>query len=166
MQLLTMSDPQDLEKTAMAYAADAVEFEKQGESGKALLLYQKAIECLDHLVERYPRHGFSKIYSDRADLYRERAMSLQEAVDSKAEFKEPPTREPEEALKAEPAVDLAPILLEINRKLDELTASVAQLKGDVVNIKVNIDDVVGKTEQSQKETVEIRNLLYSIKYDR
>jgi tetratricopeptide (TPR) repeat protein len=167
-----MSEPQDLEKTAMAFATDAVESETQGEAQKALSLYQRAIESLNQLIERYPTYGFSKIYSDRANLYRERASALQASIVAEAESKETPAPppEPELAETAVPAeessVDLVPILLEINRKLDELTASIAQLKDDVVNLKVNINDAATKTKQSQKEVADIRNLVYSIKYDR
>ena len=70
------------------------------------------------------------------------------------------------APKPEPNVDFMPILLEINQKLDGLIASVAQLQDDVVNLKVNVNDASAKTELTQKEVTEIRNLLYSIKYDR
>lgn len=165
-----MSAPQELEKTAMTFVASAVEFEKQGETAKAISLYKKAIDRLNKLVERYPDHGFSKIYRDRADLYQERISALQDAsAKAESEAKAPSAPKepdpPETVPKAEP-VDLAPILLEINRKLDELTASVAQLKDDVVNLKVNANDASAKTELTQKEVTEIRNLLYSIKYDR
>jgi tetratricopeptide (TPR) repeat protein len=165
-----MSEPQELEKTAMSFVAGAVEFEKQGETEKALSLYQKAIECLNRLVEQHPKYGFSEIYRERASIYQKRAAALQTAIEADSESKEPPVQpqpEPTEtAAKTEPGVDLAPILLEINRKLDDLTASVAQLKDDVVNLRVNVNDIVAKAELSQKEVAEIRNLVYSIKYDR
>lgn len=162
-----MSAPQELEKTAMTFVADAVEFEKQGETQKAISLYKKAIDRLNKLVERYPEHGFSKIYRDRADLYQERITALQAAsAKAEAEAKAPPAPQEVAAPEPEPRVDYMPILLEINRKLDDLTASVAQLKDDVVNLKVNVNDASAKTELTQKETAEIRNLLYSIKYDR
>lgn len=167
-----MSAPQELEKTAMTFVANAVEFEKQGETAKAISLYKKAIDRLNKLVERYPNHGFSKIYRDRADLYQERITALQ-AESAKAEAEPKATPAPQEpdppavaAPKPEPSVDFMPILLEINRKLDELKASVAQLQDDVVNLKVNVNDASAKTELTQKEVTEIRNILYSIKYDR
>jgi tetratricopeptide (TPR) repeat protein len=165
-----MNEPQELEKTATAYVANAVESEKQGETGKAISLYQKAIECLNQLVERYPKYGFSKLYRDRANVYQERVTALQTAMASKVESNEPPAKpqelDPPKNPSPEPSVDLVPILSEINKKLDVLTTSVVQLKDEVENLKTNMNNVAGKSELSQKEVTEIRNLLYSIKYER
>jgi chromosome segregation ATPase len=165
-----MSEPQELEKTATAYAASAIESEKQGEITKAISFYQKAIERLNQLIERYPEHRFSKIYKEWIAAYEERINVLQ-ASNAKSNSKKPlQKQEPESTEKAapkkEPSVDFAPILLEINRKLDGIAASIAQLQDDVVNLKVNVNDASGKAELAAKEVAEIRNLVYSIKYDR
>jgi hypothetical protein len=164
-----MSEPQELEKTATAYASDAVEFEKQGEITKAMSHNQKAIECLNQLIQRYPEHRFSKIYNEWIAAYQERITVLQ-AASAKSNSKKPPVESQEHsgkaATKKESSVDLAPILLEINRKLDNITVSIAQLQNDVINLKVNVNDAAGKTDLAQKEVAEIRNLVYSIKYER
>ncbi len=165
-----MSEPQELEKTATAFIANAVETEKQGETQKAISLYQKAIECLNQLVERYPKYGFSKLYSDRASVYQERVKALQAKMNAKVEANEPPARpqevDPPKNTTPAASVDLVPILLEINKKLDILTDSVAQLKEDLENLKIKVSEASGKSELSKKEVTEIRNLLYSIKYER
>ncbi len=164
-----MSAPQELEKTATAYASGAVEFENQGEIAKAISHYQKAIECLNQLIQHYPEHRFSKIYKEWIAAYEERITALR-TTSAKPHPKKPSveSQEPSQkaAAKQESTIDLAPILLEINKKLDAITASIAQLQNDVVNLKVNMNDAVGKTELAQKEVAEIRNLVYSIKYDR
>jgi|GEM_PF-2533150 tetratricopeptide (TPR) repeat protein len=162
-----MSEPQEIEKTATAYASNAIESEKHGEVAKAISLYQKAIECLNQLIQRYPEHRFSKIYNEWVAAYEERISTLQKA---NAKPKKPPveSQEPTEKppFKKESSVDLASILLEINRKLDDMAASIAQLKDDIVNLKVNVNDAAGKSELAAKEVAEIRNLVYAIKYDR
>ena len=43
---LKMSASNELEKAATAYALDAVRLDKQGQKGRAITLYQKAIESL------------------------------------------------------------------------------------------------------------------------
>jgi hypothetical protein len=228
-----MTEPQELEKTATAYASDAVLCEKQGETEKAVSLYQKAVECLNQLMQRFPNYGFSNIYTDRAALYQDRVIALQESSTKTQQNKlapqNPATIDPMEKTKEEKrsisidltpfaqiiqdikaklddisvsrcentatvdntpilqeingkidglsavenknaAVtqnsDLTPALQEINKKLDEMAACIAQLKNDVGVIKVNVNDTVGKSEQTQKELSELRNLVYSIKYDR
>ena len=165
-----MSEPQELEKTATAFIANAVESEKQGETQKAISLYQKAIECLNQLVERYPKYGFSKLYSDRASVYQERVVALQAAMNAKVVSAESSAKPQEldtpKNTTQETSVDLVPILLEINKKLDVLTASVAQLKEELENLKTNVNEATGKSDLSKKEVTEIRNLLYSIKYER
>ena len=160
-----MSEPQELEKTATALIANAVESEKQGETQKAISLYQKAIECLNQLVERYPKYGFSKLYSDRASVYQERVKTLQAAVSSKIESDEP-LAVPKDLPTPERNVDLMPMILEITNKLDSLTTSVAQLKGEVENLRISVNNTAGKSELSKKEISEIKHLLYSIKYNR
>jgi predicted transcriptional regulator len=70
------------------------------------------------------------------------------------------------AIQSESSIDLATILQEINKKIDEITGSITELKEDVQTLKLNVNDALGKTEQTHKEVAEIRNLVYSIKYDR
>jgi SpoVK/Ycf46/Vps4 family AAA+-type ATPase len=75
-----MSASQELEKSATAFALDAVRLDKQGAKGKAIALYQKAIESLLQLVQLYPEYGLNKVYITRAIAYQERIKALQGAV--------------------------------------------------------------------------------------
>jgi len=75
-----MSASQELEKAATAYALDAVRMDKQGQKGRAITLYQKAIESLLQLVQLYPEYGLNKVYVQRAIAYQERIKSLQGSV--------------------------------------------------------------------------------------
>jgi SpoVK/Ycf46/Vps4 family AAA+-type ATPase len=75
-----MSASQELEKAATAYALDAVKLDKQGAKGKAIALYQKAIESLLQLVQLYPEYGLNKVYITRAIAYQERIKALQGSV--------------------------------------------------------------------------------------
>ncbi|HII85840.1 TPA: AAA family ATPase [Candidatus Bathyarchaeota archaeon] len=75
-----MSASQELEKAATAFALDAVRLDKQGAKGKAIALYQKAIESLLQLVQLYPEYGLNKVYVQRAIAYQERIKALQGAV--------------------------------------------------------------------------------------
>jgi len=198
-----MTEPQELEKTATEYASSAVLFEKQGETEKAVSLYQRAAECLNQLMQRFPNYGFTNIYTDRAALYQERVIALQESLANSEQNKlspqKPVSTEPMEKPNEEArsisidltpfsqilqdiklgideisvnrnenaaTIDNTPILQEINKKLDEMAACIAELKNEVGIIKVNVNDAVGKSEQTQKELSELRNLVYSIKYDR
>ena len=77
-----MSASNELEKAATAYALDAVRLDKQGQKGRAITLYQKAIESLLQLVQLYPEYGLNKVYVQRAIAYQERIKSLQGAVSS------------------------------------------------------------------------------------
>jgi SpoVK/Ycf46/Vps4 family AAA+-type ATPase len=77
-----MSASQELEKAATAYALDAVRLDKQGARGRAITLYQKAIESLLQLVQLYPEYGLNKVYVQRAIAYQERIKVLQGAVSS------------------------------------------------------------------------------------
>ena len=80
-----MSASQELEKAATAFALDAVRLDKAGARGKAIALYQKAIESLLQLVQLYPEYGLNKVYVQRAIAYQERIKALQGAV-SPAEY--------------------------------------------------------------------------------
>jgi SpoVK/Ycf46/Vps4 family AAA+-type ATPase len=77
-----MSASQELEKAATAYALDAVRLDKQGARGRAITLYQKAIESLLQLVQLYPEYGLNKVYVQRAIAYQERIKALQGSVSS------------------------------------------------------------------------------------
>jgi len=75
-----MSASQELEKAATAYALDAVRLDKQGAKGRAIALYQKAIESLLQLVQLYPEYSLNKVYIQRAIAYQERIKALQGAI--------------------------------------------------------------------------------------
>src|SRR4030042_832301 len=75
-----MSASQELEKAATAYALDAVRLDKQGAKGRAITLYQKAIESLLQLVQLYPEYGLNRVYVQRAIAYQERIKALQGSV--------------------------------------------------------------------------------------
>jgi SpoVK/Ycf46/Vps4 family AAA+-type ATPase len=77
-----MSASNELEKAATAYALDAVRLDKQGQRGRAITLYQKAIESLLQLVQLYPEYGLNKVYVQRAIAYQERIKVLQGTVSS------------------------------------------------------------------------------------
>jgi vacuolar protein-sorting-associated protein 4 len=77
-----MSASNELERAATAYALDAVRLDKQGQKGRAITLYQKAIESLLQLVQLYPEYGLNKVYVQRAIAYQERIKVLQGSVSS------------------------------------------------------------------------------------
>jgi len=77
-----MSASNELEKAATAYALDAVRLDKQGQKGRAITIYQKAIESLLQLVQLYPEYGLNKVYVQRAIAYQERIKALQGSVSS------------------------------------------------------------------------------------
>jgi len=77
-----MSASNELERAATAYALDAVRLDKQGQKGRAITLYQKAIESLLQLVQLYPEYGLNKVYVQRAIAYQERIKALQGSVSS------------------------------------------------------------------------------------
>ena len=77
-----MSASNELERAATTYALDAVRLDKQGQKGRAITLYQKAIESLLQLVQLYPEYGLNKVYVQRAIAYQERIKALQGAVSS------------------------------------------------------------------------------------
>jgi vacuolar protein-sorting-associated protein 4 len=77
-----MSASNELERAATAYALDAVRLDKQGQKGRAITLYQKAIESLLQLVQLYPEYGLNKVYVQRAIAYQERIKALQGTVSS------------------------------------------------------------------------------------
>jgi SpoVK/Ycf46/Vps4 family AAA+-type ATPase len=75
-----MSASHELEKSATSYALDAVKMDKQGNKGRAITLYQKAIDSLLTLVQLYPEYGLNKVYVQRAIAYQERIKALQGSV--------------------------------------------------------------------------------------
>ena len=75
-----MSASQELERSATAFALDAVRLDKAGAKGKAVALYQKAIDSLLQLVQLYPEYGLNKVYITRAIAYQERIKALQGSV--------------------------------------------------------------------------------------
>ena len=77
-----MSASSELERAATAYALDAVRLDKQEQKGRAITLYQKAIESLLQLVQLYPEYGLNKVYVQRAIAYQERIKVLQGVVSS------------------------------------------------------------------------------------
>jgi SpoVK/Ycf46/Vps4 family AAA+-type ATPase len=91
-----MSASQELEKAATAHALDAVKMDKQGNKGRAITLYQKAIESLLQLVQLYPEYGLNKVYVQRAIAYQERIKALQGSV-SPTDVRKEMQREAEEA---------------------------------------------------------------------
>ena len=91
-----MSASQELEKAATSYALDAVKMDKQGNKGRAITLYQKAIEALLQLVQLYPEYGLNKVYVQRAIAYQERIKALQGSV-SPQDVRMEMERESEEA---------------------------------------------------------------------
>jgi SpoVK/Ycf46/Vps4 family AAA+-type ATPase len=72
-----VSASQELEKSATAYAIEAVRFDKQGARGTAITMYQKAIGTLLKLVQLYPNYALNKVYIQRAMAYQERIKALQ-----------------------------------------------------------------------------------------
>jgi SpoVK/Ycf46/Vps4 family AAA+-type ATPase len=78
-----MSASHELEKAATAYALDAVKMDKAGQKGRAITLYQKAIESLLQLVQLYPEYGLNKVYVQRAIAYQERIKVLQGSVSAR-----------------------------------------------------------------------------------
>src|SRR5208337_3329226 len=75
-----MSASHELEKSATAYALDAVRLDKQGQRGRAITMYQKAIESLLQLVQLYPEYSLNKVYIQRAIAYQERIKAVQGSV--------------------------------------------------------------------------------------
>ena len=84
-----MSASQELEKSATNYALEAVRLDKQGAKGRAVALYQKAIETLLQLVQLYPEYNLNKVYITRAIAYQERIKALQGGVASVERRMEP-----------------------------------------------------------------------------
>jgi SpoVK/Ycf46/Vps4 family AAA+-type ATPase len=72
-----MHASQELEKSATSHALEAVRLDKAGSKGRAITLYQRAIENLLNLVQLYPKYNLNKVYIQRAIAYQERIKALQ-----------------------------------------------------------------------------------------
>ena len=71
--------PQEIDKSAIQYASDAIKYDSQGARGMAIAHYQKAVESLFKLLRLYPDSKLNKIYTDRLKSYQNRIKSLQAA---------------------------------------------------------------------------------------
>jgi SpoVK/Ycf46/Vps4 family AAA+-type ATPase len=69
---------EELEKSAIKHAQDAVALDRDGKKEMAVSAYQKAIECLLRIVHTYPNHDLNRIYEQRAEVYRTRVRVLQD----------------------------------------------------------------------------------------
>ncbi|MBM3898390.1 MAG: AAA family ATPase [Thaumarchaeota archaeon] len=69
----------ELEETATRYAAEAIRHDSHGARGKAIQMYQVAIQTLLKLAHLYPDYKLNKLYMDRAMAYQERIKALQSA---------------------------------------------------------------------------------------
>jgi len=73
-----VSAMEELEKSAIKHAQDAVALDRDGKKEMAVSAYQKAIECLLRIVHTYPNHDLNRIYEQRAEVYRTRVRVLQD----------------------------------------------------------------------------------------
>jgi SpoVK/Ycf46/Vps4 family AAA+-type ATPase len=71
-----ISAPQELERKAMDYAAEAVQLDRSGKRELATNAYNKAVETLTTLVQLYPEYGLNRIYVQRVTTYQERIKIL------------------------------------------------------------------------------------------
>lgn len=71
-----MSASEELEKLAVKYASEAIQFDEQGSRGLAITKYQRAIEILLKLCALYPNSAQNKVYMERAESYKKRIESL------------------------------------------------------------------------------------------
>lgn len=69
----------ELEEAATKYAAEAIRHDSHGARGKAIQMYQSAIQTLLKLAHLYPDYKLNKLYMDRAMAYQERVKALQSA---------------------------------------------------------------------------------------
>jgi len=69
---------EELEKSAIKHAQDAVALDREGKKEMAISAYQKAIDCLLRIVHTYPNHDLNRIYEQRAEVYRTRVRVLQD----------------------------------------------------------------------------------------
>jgi SpoVK/Ycf46/Vps4 family AAA+-type ATPase len=69
----------ELEEAATNYAAEAIRHDSHGARGKAIQMYQMAIQTLLRLAHLYPDYKLNRLYMDRAMAYQERIKALQNA---------------------------------------------------------------------------------------
>lgn len=69
----------ELEEAATKYAAEAIRHDSHGARGKAIQMYQLAIQTLLRLAHLYPDYQLNRLYMDRAMAYQERVKALQNA---------------------------------------------------------------------------------------
>ena len=70
---------QELEEAATKYAAEGIRHDSHGARGKAIQMYQLAIQTLLRLAGLYPDYKLNRLYMDRAMAYQERIKALQSA---------------------------------------------------------------------------------------
>ncbi|RLG91590.1 MAG: AAA family ATPase, partial [Candidatus Hecatellales archaeon] len=62
-----MSGLQELEKYAVKYATEAVNFDRQGAKSLAISKYQKAVEILLKICSLYPNTPKTKVYMEHVE---------------------------------------------------------------------------------------------------
>ncbi len=67
---------EELEKSAVKSAQEAVSLDRQGKKELAVAAYRSAVDCLLRLVSYYPNHRLNRIYVQRAEVYRTRIRVL------------------------------------------------------------------------------------------
>ena len=72
-----MGAAEELEETAIRYAREAVELDKQGKREIAVVAYQRAIENLLKLIHVHPSYNLNKIYIQRVNVYKTRIKALE-----------------------------------------------------------------------------------------
>ncbi len=76
---MSVQAAKELEEAATNYAAEAIRHDSHGARGKAIQMYQMAIQTLLKLAHLYPDYKLNKLYMDRAMAYQERIKALQNA---------------------------------------------------------------------------------------
>ena len=71
-----MSGLQELEKYAVKYATEAVNFDRQGAKSLAISKYQKAVEILLKICSLYPNTPKTKVYMEHVESYQKRIKQL------------------------------------------------------------------------------------------
>ena len=88
--------PQELERNASQYAADAIKYDSQGARGMAIAHYEKAIQSLSKLMKLYPDSKLNNIYTSRLQSYQNRIKALQSLQGNDFEPAVDPNATPEE----------------------------------------------------------------------
>lgn len=74
-----MSASEELEKLAVKYATEAIQFDRQGSKGLAVAKYQRAVEILLKLCALYPNTPQNRVYVEHANSYKKRIDELNSA---------------------------------------------------------------------------------------